>query len=399
MGDTHLRQVPTIYVLWHPNYRPGAELADATYRHYTGALFKEGAPNLQVFRRSQLPAGAAIPLPIDFAPTDTVAIVPILEESLTSDPDWVSYLDELAARVDGRNQRLIPVAIDKTAVGLGGRLGPIQAMRWFEWTNRDDEMKRRKVLMELSHELCVMVRHGLMAYDQAPKQEASLRTYRDKITVFLSHSKHDAYGFQLAQAMETRIREDTRLDTFLDVTDLPPGMPFDEVLYEYTENSTLLVIQTDSYSSRAWCQREVLSAKRHRVPILVINCIDQHEDRSFPYLGNVPVFRLDPGLAVSEPDSEGTKRVVWRTVDLILRDFLWRYRVERGRTKEDGVVFLPRPPELLDLPAILYEDQLKSKVVVYPDPPIGSPQIDLLESMRSGLAFRSFTEWTAGNEA
>lgn len=61
-----------------------------------------------------------------------------------------------------------------------------------------------------------------------------------------------------------------------------------------------LAINTDSYSSREWCRREVIEAKLRLVPIIVFDCVRDMVPHAMPYLGNVPVVRMDPGLTGPE---------------------------------------------------------------------------------------------------
>jgi hypothetical protein len=56
----------------------------------------------------------------------------------------------------------------------------------------------------------------------------------------------------------------------------------------------MVAIHTDSYSSREWCRREIIEAKRWNVPLVVANGISNLDERGFPYMGNVPVVRLEP---------------------------------------------------------------------------------------------------------
>lgn len=54
------------------------------------------------------------------------------------------------------------------------------------------------------------------------------------------------------------------------------------------KSSTPITFSTDRYSSRYWCQREILTAKEEDRPILVVNCLERYEDRIFPAASNVP---------------------------------------------------------------------------------------------------------------
>lgn len=62
----------------------------------------------------------------------------------------------------------------------------------------------------------------------------------------------------------------------------------------------------------------MLEAKRWNVPLVVADCISEADKRGFPYLGNVPVVRMDPATA------DRIEQVIGRLLDQVLKDFLWR---------------------------------------------------------------------------
>src|SRR6266403_495894 len=119
--------------------------------------------------------------------------------------------------------------------------------------------------------------------------------------------------------------------------------------------------------------------------MVVANCVSAIDERSFPYMGNVPLVRLDPNAA------DRIEYVVRRHLDERLKDFLWRCRIElvAGKAGSD-VTFLPRPPELISLAAL---KSLTSATLVYPDPPIGAEEQRLFEVIAPAVRLRSMTEW------
>src|SRR5437867_2866228 len=151
--------------------------------------------------------------------------------------------------------------------------------------------------------------------------------------------------------------------------------------------SAVVAVYTDSYSSREWCRREIIEAKRWNVPLIVANCISDLDERSFPYLGNVPVVRMDP------EKSDRIDYIIGRLLDEVLKDFLWRCRVELTvASRNDDVIFLPRPPELISLAGISASGRA---TLVYPDPPIGTEEQRLFELVAPTIRLRSMTEWLA----
>jgi len=185
--------------------------------------------------------------------------------------------------------------------------------------------------------------------------------------------------------------KDGDLAAFFDATNIPSGLNFDEVLEHYVRVSAVIAVQTDSYASREWCRREIIEAKRSSVPLIVVNCVTDIEERGFPYLGNVPVVRMDPSACNRIP------MVINRLLDEVFKDFLWRCRVQLGESHGIKAVFLPRAPELISLVATRLMPTLQrgKHIVVYPDPPLGAEEESLLTSVAPKLRFLCYTAWLA----
>jgi len=153
--------------------------------------------------------------------------------------------------------------------------------------------------------------------------------------------------------------------------------------------SAVVAIHTDSYSTREWCRREMIEAKLFNVPLVIANCIEDVDERGFPYMANVPIVRMDP------EKRDRIDVVVACLMDEVLKDFLWRCRVKLFAHAGPNVSFLPRPPELIILTA-LKERTPPSDVLVYPDPPIGAEEMNLFATAAPGVKLLSVTEWVAG---
>lgn len=263
-----------------------------------------------------------------------------------------------------------------------------QAVRWDRWDGAEQEERVRRLISGLTYQFCRMLRHYLERLKRPGEEEEALGRYLRKVQIFLSHSKHDADGERLARLIREQLfrGEGDSLSTFFDVHDIPAGMRFDQVLRQRIKVSAVVAIHTDSYSSREWCRREIIEAKRWSVPLVVVDCINDLDERGFPYMGNVPIMRMDPAAA------DRIDHVVARLLDEVLKDFLWRCRVELAAgAAGDAVKFLPRPPELISLANLGARDV----TLVYPDPPIGAEESDLFEQVAPEVRLRSMTQWLA----
>lgn len=381
-----------LYVVWHPNFTDGPGIADTLREHFRRKLYENvaGGTGLSVIYRFAAAPGSTAPLPIDLAEAETTAVVVLADTNLAADLVWTKYIQELVERTEmaGLGTRVFPVAID---AGVLGKLGvEEQALRWDQWGGSLDELRQR-LTAELTYEFCRMLRHYLEQLKHPAEDVVALEAYLKKVQIFLSHSKHDENGERIAHAIRDRLHSGHGLASFFDVHDIPAGLRFQKVLFQQVRVSAMVAIHTDSYSSREWCRREVIEAKRWNVPLVVANSISDLDERGFPYMGNVPVVRLEP---------HGTERidlVIGHLLDEILKDFLWRCRVEIAREAVgSGVVFVPRPPELISLAALPSAADLPEPVIVYPDPPLSAEEERLFAEVAPRVQLRSLTEWLAG---
>jgi hypothetical protein len=380
-----------LYAIWHPNFSQGAGIAEELRKHFRRKLFENvtGGTGLSVIFRSAAAPSSNVPIPIDLDEAETTAVVILTESSLIGDQAWLEYVHELVDRSEraGLGTRVFPVALDASALKLGVEE---QALRWDDWEGTHIELQQR-LIRELTYEFCRMLRHYLEHLNRPEEDEQALEAYLKKVRIFLSHSKHDNDGEAIAYAIRERLHAGHGLASFFDVHDIPAGLRFQKVLLQQVRLSAVVAIHTDSYSSREWCRREVIEAKRYNVPLVVVNSISDIDERVFPYLGNVPVIRMDRDRA------DRINFVVGRLLDEVLKDFLWHCRVALVQHRADPTVkFIPRPPELISLASVSTSASTSGAVIVYPDPPLSAEEERLFEEISPHVRLRSLTEWLAG---
>ena len=124
---------------------------------------------------------------------------------------------------------------------------------------------------------------------------------------------------------------------------------------------------------------------------VVGECVNRiGKDRSFPYMGNVPVVRMQ-GREEGRIDF-----LIGCLLDEVLKDFLWRCQVELHRVgAAPGVIFLPRPPELISLANLPEQVEGVDPVIVYPDPPLSIEEEGLFTKVAPRVRLRSLMEWVA----
>ncbi len=95
---------------------------------------------------------------------------------------------------------------------------------------------------------------------------------------------------------------------------------------------------------------------------------------------------MDPGRSDQIPG------VVARLLDETFKGFLWASRIER-LPERGGLVFLTHPPELFSLAKLRLSARDGSLAIVYPDPPLGSEELELFADVAHDVQLHSLTEW------
>lgn len=369
-----------IYVVWHPSYSAGATLADQIYSHYNRDIdnpLSRGV-GIPVFYRSAS-YGNDLPKKIKFSEAHRNAVILLIDENCII--DWKVYAKGLQEQLEkeGDGSRLIPVAISKHAHNIGDAVKSINFIRLYEATGKEDRFE--KLFTSLTHELC-RIMDGV-----ARLSESTGRKYSPSpVKLFISHAKRD--GKDIAIKIRDAAQANMGVKTFFDAIDIAYGYDWKNELEANVESSALLVIQTDAYASREWCRWEVLRAKQHNRPVVVINAVKEGEERSFPYLGNVPTVRWNFGVR----NERRIRKILRLMLMEILRFHFTKELIERrpGLSKITGVRkhrILASPPELLTLLRKATEDETRGDVVIYPDPPITAEEIELLDDVVSGINY------------
>lgn len=196
------------------------------------------------------------------------------------------------------------------------------------------------------------------------------------ITVFISHSKQgngapkSKDGENTAKAVRDFLYSDTKLNSFFDVHDILDGYKFGEQIKSHAGNCSLLILFTDSYSTREWCRIEALTAKENHVPIVAVFMMQGNVDRIFPYIGNIPSTVFDGD---------------WRKViNLLLRTTLDQ-AVEKAllsSVENATTEYLPYPPEAFNMSLLKPE----TNKVLYPEPPLGNEELEVLDRIAKKMS-------------
>lgn len=291
---------------------------------------------------------------VDFNQAKYVALIPVLGKStfgLMADT-VINTLNQWHSQLG--SSHVLPVLIDGS------------------WRTRQAIMLGNPLLTELYQpsedqsatvlEIC----SSLVRILQGEKQK--------KPSIFISHAKADESDTRhAAKTIADFVETDTRIRSFYDRVDLFPG----ELLQEGIENSlkdgVLIVVRGDKYSSRIWCQHELLVAKRNCLPTLTVEVLTRGERRSLPYGGNSPtiVWRDDKPLVIATEAMVEYLKALHFMVDS-------QRMIQLASLPNDSQTLI-RAPELLDFS----QGRLNlngPQFVIYPDPELTTLERDVIRA-------------------
>lgn len=286
---------------------------------------------------------------VDAVQSDIHIIVPLVDDSMFCDRMWEKYINELK---DKFKDSIYPVVLSDYAFDFDEELSKRQFIR----------LKSNSILenqIEFSIRFFEILNRSLRSDEKD-----------NKIKLFISHSKkdRDRSGENIAQGLRDYINSKTKLSVFFDANDILDGLDFEETILKNVGSSFFVLIHSDTYSNREWCRKEILECKAKGVPAIRVDAFSSKCDRVFPYMANIPSIRFTDN---------------WdEIIALMLRTALdWQYQ-ERYLRKlcanygiKDSAVE-PTVPELL----AIHKRHRNDEMVLYPEPPIGLEELDVLIS-------------------
>lgn len=278
---------------------------------------------------------------------------------------WKDYIESL---YDVENAVIVPIALDKYAYNVSDKVQNYNFIREYELI----DYKEQQLFISMAHEI---YRHGFFEKKECISTANALK-------IFLSHAKERKNGLNVARQLKALI-DDSTMKRFFDSNDIAPGYRFDNEIINNIKESSVVIINSDIYSSRYWCQREVQVAKEFERPIIEVDLIDKEMDRKFPFASNVPVVR------VNIIDGKATINDLYRILENIMVETIRFNYVEKKlellKSKMPGrVKKMCRPPEMIDIPKLIGKEEsikLKYDKIIYPDPPIYSEEIDFFKKL------------------
>jgi hypothetical protein len=375
----------SVFIVWHPDYLEGQLLADFLYsvlcRDSSKPLIR--SMGIPVYFRSTKEANKTQPIKIDFDESEFTAIITLVSDEFVIDKEYGNYLEKIFDKCNSVNykRRVYPIAISKNAYNVSSKLSPINFIRVTNAVISESSIDKKENIFNqikspVLHELCRL----LMNMKKAMEETDSL-TISPPIKLFISHSKHDESKLDAAKFRDY-INSRTQLKTFFDTNDIAYGSNFGDEIKKAAHESALVVFQSDSYSDREWCRIEVLEAKSAGCPIVIVNAIENGEKRAFPYLGNYPSIRFKNNfIDIIDLTLEQVLLNIYQKKFLDSLTDLYGIKADR---------ILSTSPELFNFIQLKAQGLIEGEnfgLVVYPDPPLGSEEMEILNKLDSNFHF------------
>jgi hypothetical protein len=196
---------------------------------------------------------------------------------------------------------------------------------------------------------------------------------RENLRLFISHAKMDA--LPLAHALRHQIGALQWLHRFYDVDDIPAGSEWQAELEKGVGSSLIIMLRTEGYDSRYWCQQEVLWSDEYATPAVLVDARTglNHPAANLPF-DRAPTVRIPDGNLI---------RILFLALREGLRFVHFARRVEELKNSGD----LPTPVELRvfslqpSMAALLRachslaaskSPAAVPRMILYPDPPFRS---------------------------
>jgi hypothetical protein len=196
-------------------------------------------------------------------------------------------------------------------------------------------------------------------------------------------------GLPLAHALKHQIEQLKWLQDFYDVDDLPPGCDWQKELELGVGSSLIVILRTEGYDSRPWCQQEVLWADEYATPAVLVDArTGLHHPPGLLPLDRVPTVRIPDGNLI---------RILFLALREGLRFLHFICKVEQMKQRGS----LPSPTELRvfsfapSMSALLRacrslsdskEPSTTPRLILYPDPTLRSGSYEAAHALVASYA-------------
>ncbi len=295
--------------------------------------------------------------------------------------DWIGACWAHVRASDGRHAAL-GLAFDEWTRDVFAQKRPgLDALQLKTAPQFDQEPAIRPAMFGLFalHEARLLLARGLSTNVATAEDTARLR-------LFISHAKRDA--LPLAQALKHQIDQVTWLGSFYDAIDIRMGSDWKRELEQGVGSSLIVMLRTDVYDERPWCQEEVRWSDEYATPAVLV---DARTTLNFP-AGTLPFERVP---TVRIPDGN-LMRVLFLALRESVRFLLFKRRVEAMKANgklPDPVdlrvfCFAPSMAALLRAARVLAATGRPGvpRLIMYPDPALGTGAYEAAHALVATIA-------------
>ena len=349
-----------VYVLYHSQYEYGKSTYGDIYKllcRDANHPFEDGL-DIPVYLRTGDDEQMHDIKPISLDNTDRTFVLVLVDDKMYCSDVWKKYLGGVVALEHNNPDKvqIVCVELSKYAFDIGHGLSDKQFIRLKSFSIQDNWKEFQTRLFD-----------NIIRF--------ILGRELTKLKIFISHSKKDEnkIGLKCAIKFRDHIRSKTKLDSFFDASDILDGQDFENQIRNNAagEQSLLVILNSNTYSEREWCQKEVLFAKKNKIPAIAVSLLDGEVKRSFPYISNIPYIRFNDN---------------WDDVlILILRTALDQYSQAQYLANLHGEMDEPDRNTFQTLPfspeaySYVYEELASN--IIYPEPPLTKDELDVLKKI------------------
>ena len=369
-----------IYVCWNPKFEEGKIFAEKLYT--------------ELSRRDDDYAGESIGIPLYYINTTDIefnkliygtqysAFILLIDNSMVINKNWKLFVESLCELAKtSNNVKIYPVAVKSlsNAVNISNKLSKIN---FINLAKVDFKLEQQERLQKQKQALCFDIVHELsrLLFDRERASSAENPGIPASIRIFLSHARND--GVNLVEQFNEYLSTNTALDRFVDVFNIPKGEEFEKAINQGIDGSAFLLLCTDAYSSREWCQHEALYAKYKNRPIILVDAIKDGEPRRFPYIANMKTIHLGRNELNNYKKEQIIYELLLECLKVKYYELFLSFLTKLYKFQEDKTIIFPYPPELFTLVAKL-KGAHNIQTILYPEPPLNKNEIKVLKSFDS----------------
>lgn len=332
--------------------------------------------NLPVFTYHSNEGTAIQKIPEIELDCNSVVLYIFIGKNSVASNKWRDYISANVSIWEQKNYHIVPIALDSYAYNICGNFKDRNFIRLYEFEN----YKKQRLFLNMAHEIY------RLSLSEAEDDKLPLK-------VFISHTKVDPEGMMFAEKLK-KFLERTVIKNFFDACDIGNGNITSEAIEKHIKESSVVVVNSDHYASRFWCQKEVRLAKDAELPMIEVDLLQSGADRKFPYASNIPVVRANL------VNNEVSEEILYKVVESVLLETVRVCYAKKNLPKKYpsfGAKYMCRPPEVIDISGLLANKgsaALGWNEIIYPDPPVYDIEADVFR--KSGIKVKTPTQIEKG---